>query len=75
MSRPAWPTPCWCTHTFDKGKLVKMVGGKGSCMSTEVPPEKADKDKDDDDDDIDVQNLVNDPAKLREHIRKQMQKP
>jgi len=64
-----------CTHTFDKGKLVKMVGGKGSCMSTEVPPEKADKDKDDDDDDVDVQNLVNDPAKLQEHIRKQMQKP
>ena len=28
-----------------------------------------------DDDDVDVQNLVNDPAKLREHIRKQMQKP
>jgi hypothetical protein len=64
-----------CTHTYDKGKLVKMVGGKGSCMSTEVPPEKADKDKDNDDDDIDVQNLVNDPAKLQEHIRKQMQKP
>ena len=61
-----------CTQKFDKGKLVKMVGGKGNCTSTEV---KADKDKDDDDDDVDVQNLVNDPAKLREHIRKQMQKP
>lgn len=61
-----------CTHTFDKGKLVKMVGGKGSCTSTEVPAEKAGNDKDDDDDDADVQNLVNDPAKLREHIRKQL---
>lgn len=61
-----------CTHTFDKGKLVKMVGGKGSCLSTEVPAADAEKD---DDDDVDVQNLVNDPAKLREHIRKQMQKP
>jgi hypothetical protein len=60
-----------CTHKFDKGKLVKMVGGKGSCMSTEVKPEQADKD----DDDVDVQNLVNDPAKLQEYIRKQMQKP
>jgi hypothetical protein len=60
-----------CTQKFDKGKLVKMVGGKGNCQSTEV---KADKDKDDDDDDVDVQNLANDPAKMREFIRKQMQK-
>lgn len=41
-------------------------------MSTAVPAADAEKD---DDDDIDVQKLVNDPAKLREHIRKQMQKP
>ena len=64
-----------CTQKFDKGKLVKMVGGKGSCLSSEVKPEKADKDKDDDDDDVDVQNLIKDPSKLQEHIRKQMQKP
>jgi hypothetical protein len=58
-----------CSHAYDKGKLVKMVGGKGSCVNPE--PAAADKEKDDDDD-ADVQNLINDPARLREHIRKNL---
>jgi hypothetical protein len=58
-----------CSHSFDKGRLIKMVGGKGTCINPEPPAEDAAKDKDDD---VDVQSLANDPAKLREYIRKQM---
>jgi hypothetical protein len=57
-----------CSHVYDKGKLVKMVGGKGACVN----PEPAAADKDKDDDEVDVQSLINDPAKLREHIRKNL---
>jgi hypothetical protein len=56
-----------CRHNVDSGKLVKMVGGKGSCVDPQ--PSAADKEKDDD---VDVQTLINDPAKLREHIRKNL---
>lgn len=56
-----------CSHSFDGGKLVKMVGGKGSCIDPQ--PAAADRDKDYD---VDVQNLINDPVKLREHIRKNL---
>lgn len=58
-----------CSHAFDKGRLVKMVSGKGTCINPEPPAEDAVKEKDDD---VDVQNLANDPAKLREYIRKQL---
>lgn len=54
-----------CKQTFDKGKLVKMVSGKGSCTD----PTAADKD---DDDDAEVEKLMGDPSKLRENIRKQL---
>lgn len=59
-----------CTHTIDKGKLVKVVGGSGDCQDPTPKPSAADKEKDDDD--VDVQSLINDPAKLREHIRKNL---
>lgn len=44
-----------CTHAVDKGKLVKMAGGRASCVkplaAAEGDKEQAkDKDKDDDDD-------------------------
>jgi hypothetical protein len=57
-----------CSQTFDKGKLVKMVGGSGSCINPEVPAAGADKDADDDDDD----GKAPDAAKMLEKIRKQM---
>jgi hypothetical protein len=41
-----------CTQNFDKGKLVKMIGGKGSCIDQSAAAEK---DKDDDEE-IDVQS-------------------
>jgi hypothetical protein len=55
-----------CTKSFDGGRLVKMIGGSGSCMNPEPPPEDADKD------DEDVQKLITDPNKLREHVRKDL---
>jgi len=60
-----------CSHGFDGGKLVKMVGGKGICIDPQPPPadKEADKERDDD---VGVQRLINDPAKLREHIRKNL---
>ena len=57
-----------CSQTFDKGKLVKMVGGSGSCTNPEVPAADAEKD----DDDAEIEKLANDPAKLREYMRKQL---
>jgi hypothetical protein len=52
-----------CSKTFEGGRLVKMIGGSGSCLNPEPPPEQADKD------DVDVQKLIADPNKLREHVR------
>ena len=46
-----------CSHSFDKGRLVKVIGGSGSCTNPEVPAAAADKD----DDDVDVDKLVNAP--------------
>ena len=57
-----------CKQTFDKGKLVKMVSGKGSCTNPDVSAEDAEKD----DDDEEVQKLMNDPSQLQQHIRKQL---
>ncbi len=56
-----------CTQTFDKGKLVRVVGGSGSCTNPEVPAQDADKDDDDD-----AEALANDPAKMLERMRKQL---
>jgi hypothetical protein len=84
-----------CTHTIDKGKFVKVVGGSGACTDPTPKPAAAEKD-DKDDDDVDVQKLIkgmpkpsaagnpsaeemekmmNDPAKMQEFIRKQLEKP
>jgi len=57
-----------CTHTFDKGRLVKVVGGSGECHDPTPKPSAADKD----DDDVDVDKLANDPDKMREYMRKQL---
>jgi hypothetical protein len=55
-----------CSKSFAGGRLVKMIGGSGSCVNPEPPPEDADKD------DVDVQKLIADPSKLREQIRKDL---
>lgn len=54
-----------CSHVYDKGKLVKMVGGSGNCIKPLEPAAEPAKDKDDDDDDADE-------AKMLQKMRKQM---
>lgn len=79
-----------CSHRFDKGRLVKVIGGSGSCQDPTPKPSAADKDDDDVDvdklvntpmpkpstgskeSDEEMEKLMNDPAKLQEYIRKQM---
>jgi hypothetical protein len=79
-----------CTHTFDTGRLMKVVGGSGQRIDPTPKPSAADKEDDDDDDvdklanepmpkppgvnkdDVDMEGLANDPAKMREYIRKQL---
>jgi hypothetical protein len=81
-----------CSHSFDKGRLVKVIGGSGSCQDPTPKPAAADKDDDDVDvdklvnapmpkplagskeSDEDMEKLMNDPAKMQEYIRKQMNK-
>ena len=83
-----------CTHTFDKGRLVKVIGGSGDCHDL-TPKQPAAADKDDDDaelqrlmnqpmpkpsaaskaDEEELKNIGDDPAKLQEYIRKQLEKP
>ena len=82
-----------CTHTIDKGKFVKVIGGSGDCTDPTPRPAAAEKD----DDDAEVQRLMNqpmpkpsaaskadeeelkklmdDPEKLQDYIRKQLNKP
>ena len=92
-ARPAAPgaEAVLCSHKFDSGKLVKMIGGKGDCTDPTPKSEKAEKDND-----VDVQALIkgmpkpaagstpsaeemqkmmDDPAKMEEFIRKQTEKP
>jgi len=57
-----------CRNSIDSGKLVKMVGGSGSCIKPLSPDEAVAKDKDDDDDDASPP----DPTKLLQNLRKQM---
>jgi len=54
--RPAAPgaEAVLCSHSVDQGKLVKMVGGKGSCTNPE--PSAANKEKDDDE--VDPRTLI-----------------
>jgi hypothetical protein len=59
-----------CSHSFDKGKLVKVVGGSGECINPTPKPSVAD-DADDKDDD-ELQKAAQDPAKMLEFMRKQM---
>lgn len=50
-----------CTHPFDRGKLVRMIGGRGSCVKplAAADAEKGTaKDKDDDDDDMPDQDEI-----------------
>jgi hypothetical protein len=75
-----------CTHTFDKGRLVKVIGGSGSCLNPVPQPASADTgDNDDDDksagmplpnpaakDSVNMEELANDPAKMREYMRQQL---
>lgn len=79
-----------CTHTFDKGRLVKVIGGSGDCHDPTPKPSAADNDDDDIDvdklsknqmpmpsavnkeSDEDMEKLMNDPVKMQEYIRKQM---
>ena len=56
-----------CSKTYDKGRLVKVVGGSGNCINPVPAEEKADKD-----DDVDVQQLIGNPAKLRGNVRDQL---
>jgi hypothetical protein len=58
-----------CSHSFDKGKLVKVLGGSGECTNPTPKPSVADEaDKDDDE----LQKAAQDPAKMLEFMRKQM---
>jgi hypothetical protein len=59
-----------CSHSFDKGKLVKVLGGSGECINPTPKPSVAD-DADDKDDD-ELQKAAQDPAKMLEFMRKQM---
>ena len=58
-----------CSRTIDKGRFVKMVGGSGECVNPAPQPSSAEKDEDED---ADVAKLANDPAKIREQLRKQL---
>jgi hypothetical protein len=76
-----------CTHTFDKGRLVKVVGGSGSCFDPTPKPRAADTPEIDADelanqpmpkpssakkDDADLEGIADDPDKLDAYIRKQL---
>jgi hypothetical protein len=64
--RPAAPgvEAVLCSHSFDGGRIVKMIDGKGSC--TDPTPKPAAAEKDDEE---------TDPQKLSEKIRKNMPPP
>jgi hypothetical protein len=55
-----------CSHSFDKGKLVKVLGGSGECVDPTPKPSVADED------DEELQKAAQDPAKMLEFTRKQM---
>lgn len=59
-----------CSKTFDKGGLVKVVDGQGSCLDPTPAADPADKDTD-----ADADAPPTDPAKLRDYIRKKLQQP
>jgi hypothetical protein len=69
-----------CTHTIDKGKFVKVIGGSGEC--TDPTPKPAAAEKDEKDDDIDAQALIKSMPKPRagstpsaEEMQKMMDDP
>jgi len=87
-----------CTHTIDKGKFVKVIGGSGDCTDpTPKEPSDAEKAAEKAAEDAEVEKLMNqpmpkpsaaskadeeelkklmdDPDKLQEYIRKQLEKP
>jgi hypothetical protein len=53
-----------CTHTFDKGRLVKVIGGSGSCQDPTPKPSAADAD------DEELDKTPPDPDKMQEYMRK-----
>jgi hypothetical protein len=59
-----------CRQTFDKGKLVKMVGGSGDCTNPQVPARDAEKDADDDD-----EKLADEMQKRALDMLKSLRKP
>jgi hypothetical protein len=78
-----------CTHTFNAGRLVKVIGDTGQCYDPTPKKPAAENDDDTPDpdklmnvpmpkpsrakkDDVDMQELANDPDKLREYMRKQL---
>jgi hypothetical protein len=67
-----------CTESFDKGRLVKMLGGKGSCVNPaaddDAPKDDTQKDDASKDDDADMQSLVNDAQKKMQKMMKELDK-
>jgi hypothetical protein len=55
-----------CTHTADKGKFVKVVGGSGSCLDPTPKPAVVDKD------DEDLEKAMQNPAAMQELMRKRV---
>jgi len=69
-----------CSHVYDKGRLVKMVSGKGDCIKPLAPAAGPANDKDDgDDDDADaskmLQNMRRQMSPEQQKIFDQMKKP
>jgi len=56
-----------CAKTIERGKLVKMVGGSGSCTDP-TPRDAAAKDDDDDE----VEKMMSNPGKMPDHMRSQL---
>jgi hypothetical protein len=57
-----------CTHSFDQGRLVKVIGGSGNC--TDPTPKPSSADADDADDDAEMNKALKDPDKMQEYVRK-----
>jgi hypothetical protein len=65
---PGGETAVLCSKTYDKGRLVKVLEGQGSCLDPTPAANPFGKDTDTD-------APPTDPAKLREYIRKKLQQP
>jgi hypothetical protein len=63
-----------CSHTYDKGRLVKMVSGSGNCFNPEPAPKSSVNEKEDkeDDADINIKMPVGKPAPIPDDILKEL---